>query len=1084
MSTDSSYKKSGSPQASTEVSSLQANKLKNKEALERRLRCRRPIKELVNQGILLNPCISNADKVRQLQRAKTSDLLKQKIEKRPDRQYLVSRRIIRDDKPGTSPYILEQCHNLEKYQLKSCLNCKLTARPGTLELIEKGVLQVDPGVDSLIRCGSIPYPRVENVSSVDELPPSSDVIPTPPPLILKTPSSVDSPSSSGCSKLVAARNRSNNCNRTAPGLSTNSRSMKDETIVYKLGSLVFHNYCPKSVFLNMTGLTSFQQKQKAREAQQAEMLRLQDTARAHRMVEQELSKRVAQKSPNSVSQTDSAASVPVESGSEAGDSLDWISAFSSPVSELSDLHSVPVSTESSSHLCGSQLLCSVSQVPISSSSTSTLWAPVDSSVYYASTTVSSDRVPSATAFRNTGSLEQLTANQLRAECRERKLARSGSKATLIRQLEPYRHEINCKYFFDPDPKSIHCTVNNILDSSTSNWLFNIQPKCSPPPSLPPAPPVWTLPMNSCVPSYSAANCQNVITPMTAQTSISSGTVFLCPAPVRENTMTTTVNTPVLLVSPSLSYPLNFGGIPLKHSLSVPYMSEISQIQQAATCALPVDSSIPTSCISRSAVSFSIPKTTLPVNNLYNQTSIADIDRSQMSSLNNPIVQPSAILITPNVLPFTHAASAVGSSTAPSVATGFLHSTRAENSTVISNRSTIIAPNLIPNTVYTLNPPICTVSIQPHIVHSKLTTSSSHPSNIQSTRYDTNPFPSNSFSAHSTGQPPSLNQIEDIWLRIRQLRRQIAKERAMESWHTVKSETEGSQVPEPNLLHDLMQEHDRLAVLCRLLVIDRIDALDELIDSGVDDSCSFNSPSSVGCSPTSRLQVERNLMDSYLRKLGGSALVNQISSPMHNGLRRASSPSLNSTPLVDSCYVVSTPVTSLSSSTNYQLSVGCNSADAHCVMTTSTPRASLPYETTNLTSGCTIPTTLGSRMHLALSWSDGLQKLDGHSTDRLIYSSQAVTDASLGCPILNSETLEPAPSPSTVDAFFELWNSIFKDSTKGSGSDELNFGSEQTNGTVESLPSVTHLSTAVTRPTVQTFLSSCPNTNHNQVSFQN
>ncbi|KAF6778024.1 hypothetical protein AHF37_02489 [Paragonimus kellicotti] len=452
----------------------------------------------------------------------------------------------------------------------------------------------------------------------------------------------------------------------------------------------------------------------------------------------------------------------------------------------------------------------------------------------------------------------------------------------------------------------------------------------------------------------------------------------------------------------------------------------------------------------------------------------------MNSLSNPVVQPSAILITPSVLPFTHVANAVGSSTAPSVATGWLHSTRTENSTVISDRSTIIAPNLLPNTVYTLNPPICTVSMQPHVVHSKLTTSSSHPSNIHSIGYGANPFHSNSSSAHSTGQPPSLNQIEEIWLRIRQLRRQIAKERAMESWHIVKSETDGSQVPQPNLLHDLMQEHDRLAVLCRLLVIDRIDALDELIDSGVDDSGSFSSPSSVGCSPTSRLQVERNLMDSYLRKLGGSALVNQISSPMHNGLRRASSPSLNSPHLVDSCCVVSTPVASLSSSTNCQLPVGCTSADTHCVMTTSTPRASLPYETTNLTNGCTVPTTLGSRMHLALSWSDGLQKLDGHSTDRLIYSSQTVTDASMGCPVLNGETLEPAPSPSTVDAFFELWNSVFKDSTKGNGSDELNSNSEQTNGTAESFPSVTHLvSSAVTRPTVQTFLSSCPNTNHSQ-----
>ncbi|CAH8625350.1 unnamed protein product [Schistosoma mattheei] len=95
MPTDQVHRKSGSPQASTEVSSLQLNRTKNKEALEKSLKCRRSVKELVNQGILLNPSISHPDKVRQLQKAKTSDLLKRKIGQRPDRQYLISHHILR-----------------------------------------------------------------------------------------------------------------------------------------------------------------------------------------------------------------------------------------------------------------------------------------------------------------------------------------------------------------------------------------------------------------------------------------------------------------------------------------------------------------------------------------------------------------------------------------------------------------------------------------------------------------------------------------------------------------------------------------------------------------------------------------------------------------------------------------------------------------------------------------------------------------------------------------------------------------------------------------------------------------------------
>lgn len=51
--------------------------------------------------------------------------------------------MILDDKPRTSPFVLEQCYNLEKSQLKETLAAKLISRPGSLELVEKGVLQVN-----------------------------------------------------------------------------------------------------------------------------------------------------------------------------------------------------------------------------------------------------------------------------------------------------------------------------------------------------------------------------------------------------------------------------------------------------------------------------------------------------------------------------------------------------------------------------------------------------------------------------------------------------------------------------------------------------------------------------------------------------------------------------------------------------------------------------------------------------------------------------------------------------------------------------------------------------------------------------
>ncbi|VDO72030.1 unnamed protein product, partial [Schistosoma margrebowiei] len=350
MPTDQVYRKSGSPQASTEVSSLQLNRTKNKE----------------------------------------------------------------DDKPRTSPFVLEQCHNLEKSQLKETLAAKLISRPGSLELVEKGVLQVDPGVDSLIKQGSIQYPRVESVSleriSGERLQPIQELITIPPPPPL---SSTTKAHCTNSGRVVSGRSRLINSNKTST-----SRAIRDDTVVSKLGSLVFHQYCPDSSSSSspsLANVSSFQQKQRVRELQQVEMLRLQDTARAHRLVEQELCERVSTCKKPLHEDTSFMDLTPNTFNNQMNSQL----ALSCTSSSMS-LQVSPTPSNS--------IVCSKNQIGLSNQRTG-----------------SSKTLPLESNF-NLPSLAHLTLTQLKGECKDRNLPRAGSKMQLMRLLNPYRREILVKYF--------------------------------------------------------------------------------------------------------------------------------------------------------------------------------------------------------------------------------------------------------------------------------------------------------------------------------------------------------------------------------------------------------------------------------------------------------------------------------------------------------------------------------------------------------------------------------------------------------------------------------------------------------------
>ncbi|CAH8513270.1 unnamed protein product [Dicrocoelium dendriticum] len=997
MCADAGFRKSGSPQSSTESSSLSLNRLKNKEALEKGLRCRRSIKELVNQGILLSPSISNADKVRQLQRAKTSDILKQKIERRPDRQYLVNRRIIRDEKPGTSPFILQQCHNLEKYQLKSSLNSKLIARPGTLELVEKGVLQVDPGIDSLIRHGSIEYPRVECIEQCTTISTSLD-IPAPPPVTAHSSTSLsESPSAldGACGKAVGRAIATGT--RPSSSHPVNSRSIKEETVVYKVGSLVFHNYCPKSsVSANTRSdpLTLSQHKQRVREAQQAEMLRLQDTARAHRLVEQELSCRIG-------GGTAKLLDPPTVLTSDSGNSPEW-----QCVDSITTSPSVKTvsSLNSSSSWSLSEPLESIQCFQVSSFETSTISPVIRTCPSIAPSVTKVDTSFSSYLF--SPSLDRLSVTKLRSECRERNLSRSGPKAALIRQLEPYRDEILAKHFGDrlsnlgqhhvmnSDSLTIHngsslpCAQNGLLSCTTQHV-----------PVLPLPPPVWTFgSLSTSADTYAFPAISTTAVSATPTNYFLSSSNTFPVTPTLSVPSTNPVPYPYFLLTPISNSVVKFQ-LPLHHhSQSAFYITNVGSHLSAIQGNLILDSHLTsTSFVPIHVATGGIPEYSVSqalVHQLSNGTS--------SSSSTNGSSPPSAICSSQ----------------------GFV--------SLQQNVNVALAPNPhghICNSTDQFSIHYDPGGSQPMCVSPSNLRDSSTPMQLSSPTGRTvhqEVLSIGSSTANSSGLPPSLSQIEDVWLRIRQLRQRIAKLNLTSTMNEVKSEevdlvAQPDNVrgpPSPSRFNQLVEEHDRLAVLCRLLVIERIDALDEQMgttgNSGNSDSA-FGSEDSA-----SRLQVERNLMDSYLCKLGGTDLLNRVSSPSAR-CRRSSSPLPHSTVPLPLATLVEVPGLCPA-----LMSTAASSTWSSCI--TSTPR----FEpTVSRASGFSTSEPAASAEEQPASRPiDRFPKVHSHSLDRLGQCNGEVgyntvpEDACAPC----DPTEPPPPSPMTTDALFELWSSVLKDTS--------------------------------------------------------
>lgn len=191
------------PKVIVDDSPLQPLIGKHKESLKVKLMMRRPINQLVAQGIMppLKTPPAYFEQCKQLERAKTGDLLKAKIQRRPDRQELERRHIL-EQESHVDPSLAEKQRMLKKARLADQLNDQLSHRPGPLELIKKNILHTEEDIETAVKSGTLAFKATCEGSSGRPQHPSSycgppdEVSPTPsppsPPSTL-SPASVASP---------------------------------------------------------------------------------------------------------------------------------------------------------------------------------------------------------------------------------------------------------------------------------------------------------------------------------------------------------------------------------------------------------------------------------------------------------------------------------------------------------------------------------------------------------------------------------------------------------------------------------------------------------------------------------------------------------------------------------------------------------------------------------------------------------------------------------------------------------------------------------------------------------------------------
>lgn len=147
------------PKAQVDEASLQQAMDKNKESLKVKLMMRRPINQLVEQGIMPSPKkpLQYLQQCQKLERAQTENILKNLMKTRPDRQALIDHHILEDT--TIDPSLQDKQRQLKKARLADDLNDRLSHRPGPLELVKGNILHTDEKFAQAVKEGQIPFKR-------------------------------------------------------------------------------------------------------------------------------------------------------------------------------------------------------------------------------------------------------------------------------------------------------------------------------------------------------------------------------------------------------------------------------------------------------------------------------------------------------------------------------------------------------------------------------------------------------------------------------------------------------------------------------------------------------------------------------------------------------------------------------------------------------------------------------------------------------------------------------------------------------------------------------------------------------------
>ncbi|KAL7639384.1 UNVERIFIED_CONTAM: hypothetical protein RMT77_009885 [Armadillidium vulgare] len=148
------------PKCEVDDTPLQGKTLnKNKESLKVKLMLRRPRQDLVSRGVIppMNTPAAFYEQRQKLEMAKKHDILKHKMQRRPQREELVRQHILEDSPGNIDPSLVEKQKQLKRARIADTISDHLSQRPGPLELVKANILHTSEDLEKAVKEGQLMF---------------------------------------------------------------------------------------------------------------------------------------------------------------------------------------------------------------------------------------------------------------------------------------------------------------------------------------------------------------------------------------------------------------------------------------------------------------------------------------------------------------------------------------------------------------------------------------------------------------------------------------------------------------------------------------------------------------------------------------------------------------------------------------------------------------------------------------------------------------------------------------------------------------------------------------------------------------